>query len=65
MGKKFKGFDKSEKANRSRKKKTKLDLELLEKYMDLPLSEHSEPEHSQLVEQGLEQLFLMALIGRC
>ncbi len=41
-------------------KRTKLDLKLLEKYMDLPLSEHSEPEHSQLVEQGLEQLFLMA-----
>ena len=39
---------------------TKLDFELLEKYMDLPLSEHSEPEHSQLVEKGLEQLFLMA-----
>ena len=43
-----------------RRSATKLDLELLEKYMDLPLSEHSEPEHAQLVEQGLEQLFLMA-----
>ena len=43
-----------------RRSARKLDLELLDKYMDLPLSEHSEPEHAQLVEQGLEQLFLMA-----
>ena len=37
-----------------------LDIELFEKYMDLPLEEHSEPENSQLVEQGIEQLFIMA-----
>jgi hypothetical protein len=43
-----------------RRKETKLDRELLDKYMDLPLLEYSEPEHAQLVEQGLEQLFLMA-----
>ena len=46
--------------NPRRRSATKLDLKLLEKYLDLPVSEHSEPEHSQLVEQGLEQLLLMA-----
>ncbi|NEO99087.1 MAG: hypothetical protein F6K58_10475 [Symploca sp. SIO2E9] len=42
------------------KKVTEFDPELFEKYMDLPLSEYSEPEHAQLVEKGLEQLELLA-----
>ncbi|NEQ78692.1 MAG: hypothetical protein F6J89_08330 [Symploca sp. SIO1C4] len=42
------------------RKGTQFDFELFEKYMDLPLSEYSEPEHAQLVEKGLEQLFHLA-----
>ncbi|MCH2247407.1 MAG: hypothetical protein MK111_22705, partial [Crocosphaera sp.] len=41
-------------------RKAQLDVELFEKYMDLPLSEYSEPEHANLVEKGIEQLFLLA-----
>ena len=41
-------------------KKAKLDLELFQKYMDLPTSEYSKPENAALVEQGLEQFMLMA-----
>jgi hypothetical protein len=33
-------------------KKAQLDLELFEKYLDLPLSEYSEPLHANLVEKG-------------
>lgn len=42
------------------KKNTQLDLELFEQYMDLPLSEYTAPEHQELVEKGVEQLFLIA-----
>ncbi|MCH2228067.1 MAG: hypothetical protein MK033_09855 [Candidatus Caenarcaniphilales bacterium] len=43
-----------------KQRKAQLDVELFEKYMDLPLSEYSEPEHASLVEKGIEQLFLLA-----
>jgi hypothetical protein len=35
-------------------------LEALQNYLDLPLSEYTNPENEALVEQGFEQLYLLA-----
>lgn len=37
-----------------------VDLEQLQNYLDLPLSEFTSPENEALVEQGFEQLYLLA-----
>jgi hypothetical protein len=37
-----------------------VDLEALQNYLDLPLSEFTSPENEALVEQGFEQLYLLA-----
>jgi hypothetical protein len=45
---------------RQPRKISSVDLEALQNYLDLPLSEYTNPENEALVEKGFEQFYLFA-----